>query len=114
MLSAVPNADVVITNPTHYSVALEFDAARMDAPTVVAKGEDELAMRIREVAKENNVPVVSHPPLTRTLYQETEVGDQIPIKYWNVVALVVGKFFSYEQKQTRRAAAAGETGRMGA
>jgi len=114
MISAVPNADVVITNPTHYSVALEFDAARMDAPTVVAKGEDELAMKIREVAKENNVPVVSHPPLTRTLYQETEVGDQIPIRYWNVVALVVGKFFSYEQKQARRAAAAGETGRMGA
>jgi len=113
MLNAVPNADVVITNPTHYSVALEYDAARMNAPTVVAKGEDELALRIREVAKENDVPVVSHPPLTRTLYQETEVGDQIPIRYWNVVALVVGKFFSFEQKQTRRAAT-GETGRMGA
>jgi len=117
MLDAVPNADVVITNPTHYSVALEYDVGKMDAPTVVAKGVDELAMRIREVAKENNVPVVSHPPLTRTLYQETEVGDQIPIRYWNVVALVVGKFFSYEQKQARRAAAAasaGETDRMGA
>jgi flagellar biosynthetic protein FlhB len=93
----------------------------MDAPTVVAKGEDSLALRIREVAKENNVPVVSHPPLTRTLYRETEVGDQIPIRYWNVVALVVGKFFSYEQKQARQSAAqsaarsmAGETGRMGA
>jgi len=115
MLSAVPNADVVITNPTHYSVALQYDIGKMEAPTVVAKGMDELAMRIREVAKENNVPVVSHPPLTRTLYQETEVGDQIPIRYWNVVALVVGKFFNYEQKQARRAAAAaGETGRMGA
>jgi len=113
MLNNVPNANVVITNPTHYSVALEYDAARMVAPTVVAKGEDELAMRIREVARENNVPVVSHPPLTRTLYQETEVGDQIPIKYWNVVALVVGKFFSFEQKRGRRAAA-GEAGRVGA
>ena len=113
MLSAVPEADVVITNPTHYSVALEYDAAKMDAPTVVAKGEDELALRIREVAKENGVPVVSHPPLTRTLYQETEVGDQIPIRYWNVVALVVGKFFSFEQKQAkaRRTAAAGATER---
>jgi flagellar biosynthetic protein FlhB len=113
MLNAVPNADVVITNPTHYSVALEYDVGRMDAPTVVAKGEDDLALRIREVAKENNVPVVSHPPLTRTLYQETEVGDQIPIKYWNVVALVVGKFFSFDQKRARQAAAR-ETGRMGA
>jgi flagellar biosynthetic protein FlhB len=115
MLNAVPNADVVITNPTHYSVALEYDAAKMDAPTVVAKGEDELALRIREVAKENGVPVVPHPPLTRTLYRETEIGDQIPIRYWNVVALVVGKFFSYEQKQEKaRRIAANETGRRGA
>ena len=109
MLNAVPTADVVITNPTHYSVALEYDAARMDAPTVVAKGEDDLALRIREVAKENGVPVVSHPPLTRTLYNETELGDQIPIRYWNVVAMVVGKFFSFEEKQARRQGA-----RMGA
>jgi len=109
MLNAVPNADVVITNPTHYSVALEFNAARMDAPMVIAKGEDDLALRIREVAKENGVPVVPHPPLTRTLYQETEVGDEIPIRYWHVVALVVGKFFNYEQKmeKARRSANAG-------
>ena len=115
MLAAVPEADVVITNPTHYSVALSYDAAKMDAPTVIAKGEDELAMRIREVAKENGVPVVSHPPLTRTLYNETEVGDQIPIRYWNVVALVVGKFFSFEQKQAKaRRSAAADADRMGA
>jgi len=101
MLEAVPEADVVITNPTHYSVALEYDSGRMDAPTVVAKGEDELAMRIREVAKENNVPVVAHPALTRTLYAEADVGDQIPIKYWNVVALVVGKFFSFDEKRKK-------------
>jgi flagellar biosynthetic protein FlhB len=112
MLNAVPDADVVITNPTHYSVALEYDAGRMDAPTVIAKGEDDLAFRIREVAKENGVPVVSHPPLTRTLYNETEVGDQIPIRYWNVVALVVGKFFSYEQK--REKARRSEAAQMGA
>ena len=117
MLSAVPNADVVITNPTHYSVALQYDIMDDDmrAPVVVAKGVDELAMRIREVAKENNVPVVPHPNLTRTLYRETEVGDQIPVVYWNIVATVVGKFFSFEQKQARRAATkAGEAGRMGA
>ena len=104
VVSAVPNADVVITNPTHYSVALQYDAQRMEAPTVVAKGEDELALRIREIAKENGVPVVAHPPLTRTLYSETEVGDQIPIRYWNVVAMVVGKFFSFDQKAKRSAA----------
>jgi flagellar biosynthetic protein FlhB len=102
MLRAVPNADVVITNPTHYSVALEYNAGQMEAPLVVAKGEDDFALKIREVAKENGVPVVPHPPLTRVLYSETEVGDQIPIRYWNVVALVVGKFFNYDQKQARR------------
>jgi flagellar biosynthetic protein FlhB len=105
-LNAVREADVVITNPTHYSVALQFEAARMDAPTVVAKGEDDLALRMREVAKDNGVPVVPHPPLTRTLYNETEVGEQIPIRYWNVVAMVVGKFFSYEQKQEKSRLAA--------
>ena len=112
MLNAVPNADVVITNPTHYSVALEYDAARMDAPTVIAKGEDDLALRIREAAKENGVPVVPHPPLARTIYNETELGDQIPIRYWNVVAMVVGKFFSFDQKQARRNSQNAE--RMGA
>ena len=112
MLNAVPDADVVITNPTHYSVALEYDLNRMEAPVVVAKGEDDLALRIREIAKENGVPVVSHPPLTRTLYRETEIGDEIPIRYWNVVALVVGRFFNYEQKQEKARREAGR--RMGA
>jgi flagellar biosynthetic protein FlhB len=105
MINEVPKADVVITNPTHYSVALLYDSSRMDGPTVIAKGEDDLAFRIREVAKENGVPVVAHPPLTRTLYQETALGDQIPSRYWNVVIVVLGKFFSFEQKQSRNAAA---------
>jgi len=109
MLNAVPDADVVITNPTHYSVALLYEPNQMDGPTVIAKGEDDLAFRIREVAKEHGVPVVPHPPLTRTLYQETELGDQIPIRYWNVVIAVLGRFFTFEQKQekARRAAADG-------
>ena len=119
MLSEVPKADVVITNPTHYSVALEYDyqIKHMDAPTVIAKGEDELALRIREVAKANGVPVVSHPPLTRTLYREAEIGEQIPLRYWNVVAIVLGEFFSFERKQARRAsasAAANAGDKMGA
>ena len=114
-LSAVAEADVVITNPTHYSVALEYDMGLMDAPKVVAKGEDDFAMQIRETARENGVPVVSHPPLTRTLYSETEVGDQIPFRYWKVVALVLGKFFSLEQKQEKaRRSAEARAERMGA
>jgi flagellar biosynthetic protein FlhB len=111
MLSAVPKADVVITNPTHYSVALEYDEVKTGVPVVVAKGEDELALRIRELAKANDVPVVSHPPLTRILYRETEVGDQVPIIYWDVVIMLVGKFFTYEQKQAK---ARRQARRMGA
>jgi len=116
MLNAVPNADVVITNPTHYSVALQYDMdAKMEAPVVTAKGEDELALRIREVAKANGVPVESHPPLTRALYQETEVGDVIPVRYWNVVGIILARIFNYDQMQKKaRRAAGGETGRMGA
>ena len=99
MLLKVPEADVVITNPTHYSVALEYDGDPNGGPRVIAKGEDELAFRIRDIAKENKVPVVSHPPLTRALYSETELGDIIPVKYWNVVVLVVGHLFKFEEKR---------------
>ena len=100
MLNAVPNADVVITNPTHYSVALLWEIG-MEGPMVVAKGEDDLAFRIREVAKENGVPVVSHPPVTRAIYETTRIGDQIPRRFWEVIAMVVGRFFNFEQKQEK-------------
>ena len=101
MLNAVPNADVVITNPTHYSVALLYVMDQMDGPRVVAKGEDELAFRIREVAKENDVPVFSNPPLTRAIYDRTEVGDQIPDWCFNAVALILAKFYTFEQMQEK-------------
>ena len=114
MLNAVPDADVVITNPTHYSVALLYEPGKMEGPKVIAKGEDALAFRIREVAKENGVPVVSHPPITRALYFETEVGDYIPNKFWNVIIMVVGKFFLYDQKQEKARRNAARAGKMGA
>ena len=102
--AVVPNADVVITNPTHYSVALEYDNERMEAPTVIAKGEDDLAMRIREIAKANNVPLVSRPPLARALYQTTEVGDFIPAWCFTAVAVILKQFYNYElvQEKIRR------------
>ena len=103
MLNEVPKANVVITNPTHYSVALEYDADRMEAPTVIAKGEDDIAMRIREIAKAHNVPVVSHPAITRAIYDASDVGDQIPRRFWEAVALVVGKFFNYNETRGRPA-----------
>jgi flagellar biosynthetic protein FlhB len=102
MLAKVKDANVVITNPTHYSVALEWDNIRMDAPTVIAKGEDALALRIRELAREADVPVIPHPPLTRALYNETELGDQIPRRYWEVVAAVLGRVLSMDKKQRRQ------------
>ena len=116
MLNAVPNADVVITNPTHYSVALLYVWGQMDGPRVIAKGEDDLAFRIREVAKENNVPVYSNPPLTRAIYDVTEVGDQVPDWCFNAVALILSKFYTFEQMQ-EKAAKLGKnhwTTRMGA
>jgi flagellar biosynthetic protein FlhB len=102
MLGRVKDANVVITNPTHYSVALEWDAQKMDAPTVTAKGEDDLALRIREIAREFDVPVVPHPPLTRVLYNETELGDQIPRRYWEVVATILGHILNVDKTRQRQ------------
>jgi len=101
MLNAVPNADVVITNPTHYSVALLYVMDQMEGPMVVAKGEDDLAFRIREVAKENGVPVYSNPPLTRAIFDRSEVGDQIPYWCFNAVSLILLKFYTFDQMQEK-------------
>ena len=98
MLANVPKADVVITNPTHYSVALEYDMERMTAPAVTAKGEDELAFRIREIALANGVPVIPHPALTRELYKFTEIGDTVPMRYWEVLITILGQVFRAGKK----------------
>jgi flagellar biosynthetic protein FlhB len=94
----VPKADVVITNPTHFAVALEYNRENMAAPQVTAKGEDEMAFRIRRIAQDNNVPIVENKPLARALYAETEVGDMIPEAYWEVVALVLSKVMHINEK----------------
>ena len=99
MLASVPKADVVITNPEHYSVALEYDYEKMIAPTVTAKGEDELAFRIREIAEANGVPVIPHPPLTRELYKFAEIGEPVPIRYWEVMITILGQVFRADKKQ---------------
>src|SRR5690606_39810303 len=82
----VPTADVIVTNPTHYAVAIRYDEATMSAPKVVAKGADLLAMRIRELASMHGVPVVERPPLARALYQAVEVGREIPEDFYAAVA----------------------------
>ncbi|MFD2184064.1 flagellar biosynthesis protein FlhB [Rhodoplanes azumiensis] len=89
MMAAVPGATVVITNPTHYAVALKYERG-MNAPVCLAKGTDRIALKIREVATENAVPIVENPPLARTLYATVEIDREIPPEHYKAVAEVVG------------------------
>ncbi len=98
MMAAVPQADVVITNPTHFAVALQYDMAAMAAPKVVAKGADFLAQRIRDVARENDVIVMENPPLARALYAAVEVDDEIPAQHYQAVAEVIGYVMNLRRK----------------
>lgn len=88
MMAAVPEASVVVTNPTHYAVALKYDVNKDDAPTVVAKGTDLIAKRIREIAAENKVPIVENPPLARVLFK-TEIDHPVPVEHFRAVAEVI-------------------------
>ncbi len=99
MLHEVPEADVVITNPTHYAVAVRYDSEKDDAPVVVGKGLDYLAMRIREVAEENDITVVENKPLARNLYNMTETGDEIPEELFQAVAEVLAYVYSLDRNR---------------
>lgn len=96
MMAEVPKADVVVTNPTHFAVALKYDAERMAAPVVVAKGMNLIAERIRELAVENQVPLLEAPPLARALYRHAEAGDAIPATLYTAVAEVMAWVFQME------------------
>jgi flagellar biosynthetic protein FlhB len=96
----VPTADVVVTNPTHFAVALKYDRNSMAAPKVVAKGQDYLALRIRELAKESGVPVLERKALARALYSSTEVGSEVPRELFKAVAEVLA--FVYKLKPGKR------------
>ena len=98
MLKAVPRADVIITNPTHYSVAVEWNRLLMAAPTITAKGVDAVAMKIREVAREAGVPLVENKPLARTLYHEVEIGEAIPERYYEVMAVILAEVYRLSGK----------------
>lgn len=89
MMAAIPTADVVVTNPTHYAVALKYSDKGMSAPLVVAKGSHLLALRIREIAEENHVPILEAPPLARALHKHTDLGDSIPEALYTAVAEVL-------------------------
>ncbi len=101
MMTAVPHADVVITNPTHFAVALQYNKAKMNAPQVVAKGQQLVARHIKEIAKENNVPQVENRPLARSLFKSVEIGQEVPGNLYAAVAEVLA--FVYRLKQTVRA-----------
>lgn len=100
MMQNVPRAAVVITNPTHYSIALEYEAG-MNAPVCVAKGVDAVAMKIREIAKEHDIPLVENPPLARALHASVEVDEEIPAEHYKAVAEVIGFVMGLRRKAKR-------------
>jgi flagellar biosynthesis protein FlhB len=102
MMAAIPQADVVVTNPTHFAVALSYDGSH-PAPIVVAKGQDLVAKQIRRIAEENNVPIVPDPPLARSLHSSVEIGQMIPAELYAAVAQVLA--FVYRMAGRRKAAA---------
>jgi flagellar biosynthetic protein FlhB len=101
MMSEVPTADVVVTNPTHFAVALKYTEGKMRAPQVVAKGADEVAAKIRELAKEHNVPLLEAPPLARALFRHTDLGDEVPEKLYTAVAEVLAYVFQLKVYRER-------------
>lgn len=101
MMEEVPKADVVVTNPTHVSVALQYDAREMDAPKVIAKGQGYVALRIREVAQDHEIPLLEAPPLARALEATTEIGQEIPARLYMAVAQVLTWVFQLRRQRTR-------------
>jgi flagellar biosynthesis protein FlhB len=89
MMTAVPKASVIITNPTHYAVALSYERG-MSAPICVAKGTDNIALKIREIAGQHDIPIVENVPLARALYATVEIDDEIPVEHYHAVAEVIG------------------------
>ena len=98
MMQALPQADVVITNPTHYAVAIKYDPAKSDAPIVVAKGQDSLAIKIKEIAREHRVEIVENKPLARMLFANVEVGEMVPPELYQAVAEVLAFVYHLQGK----------------
>jgi len=102
MMAAVPGASVVITNPTHFAIALKYEMDDMSAPVLIAKGVDHLAFRIREVAREAGVPIVENPPLAQALYGGVEIDEVIPPEHYKAVAEIIGYVFRLKGKMPAR------------
>jgi len=99
MMAAVPSADVVITNPTHIAVALKYEAGKMEAPVVLAKGQELVAEKIREIAREHHIPLVENPPVARLLHSKVEVGQSIPDELFKAVAEILAYVYSLKGKR---------------
>lgn len=101
MMNDIPTADVVVTNPTHFAVVLKYDAEQMVSPQVIGKGQDHLALRIREIAKQHDIPVVENVPLARALYKTATIGEYVPRTLYKAVAEVLA--FVYKLKRKKKA-----------
>lgn len=98
MMNDVPDADVVITNPTHFAVALKYDEKETPAPKVIAKGQDIIALKIKEIAKENHIQIVEDKPLARSLYLYCEVGEMIPVEMYQAVAEILAQIYKTKKR----------------
>ncbi|MED4550041.1 EscU/YscU/HrcU family type III secretion system export apparatus switch protein, partial [Bacillus licheniformis] len=98
MMQEVPKADVIITNPTHYAVALKYDENKMDAPFIIAKGVDLMALKIRQIAKEHDVMTVENRPLARALYDQVEIDQAVPEEFFKAVAEILAYVYKTKQK----------------
>lgn len=98
MMTEVPKSDVIITNPTHFAVAIKYDAVMSDAPIVIAKGKDLIAQKIKETAKEHQVPIVENKPLAQALYKSVEIGEKIPAELFKAVAEVLAFVYSLRER----------------
>jgi flagellar biosynthetic protein FlhB len=98
MMNEVPKADVIITNPTHFAIAIKYDTTKAEAPIVLAKGKDIIAQKIKELAKDNNIPTVENKPLAQALYKSVEIGDMVPAELYKAVAEVLAFVYSLKNK----------------
>ena len=99
MMANVPKADVIITNPTHYAIALKYDPKKMAVPKLIAKGTDEVALRIRELAQTHKITIVRNPPLARVLYDTADIDDDIPAQHYQAVAKIIGYVYKLKGKK---------------
>ena len=109
MMAAVPEADVVVTNPTHYAVALKYEHGTMEVPVLLAKGTDAVAQRIRALAEEHAIPLVENPPLARTLFATVDIDEEIPPEHYQAVAEVIGYVMRLRRSGITSPSSAGRT-----